>query len=69
MAGEKGKNSNSTFFLVFQGSVLRQLACIRLVEGFGPKVTVFLAGLLNASTRTRSSNFFTDFAVNKNPDM
>ncbi len=37
MAGENGKKSNSAFFLVFQGSVPRQRACMRQVEGFGPK--------------------------------
>jgi hypothetical protein len=37
MAGENGKNSNSAFFLVFQGSMPTQWACIRQLEGFGLK--------------------------------
>jgi hypothetical protein len=37
MAGENSKKSNSAFFLVFQGSVPRQRAFMKQVEGFGPK--------------------------------
>jgi len=37
MAGRNGINSISPFFFDFQGSVARQRAFLRQVEGFGPK--------------------------------